>query len=235
MEETGKNKQITVPEDTVQKWQATVDLLAQIIDIPAALIMRLVETDIEVFVSSKSQGNPYQPGDNEHFMDSGLYCETVIKRNEKLVVPNALKDPNWDQNPDIKLNMISYLGYPINQPDGSPFGTICVLDNKENRYSETFEQLLLQFRDVIQGHLELLYLNQQLGDKNQQLTDYIEEIQTLRGIIPICASCKNIRDDDGYWQAVEKYISDRSHATFSHGICPECIPKLYPEFKDLVE
>jgi hypothetical protein len=55
-----------------------------------------------------------------------------------------------------------------------------------------------------------------------------EEIKTLRGILPICASCKKIRDDEGYWNQIEQYISDRSDAKFSHGICPECVRKLYP-------
>ena len=58
------------------------------------------------------------------------------------------------------------------------------------------------------------------------------EVKTLKGIIPICASCKKIRDDKGYWNQVESYIHDHSEAEFSHGICPECMKKLYPEFVD---
>ena len=56
-----------------------------------------------------------------------------------------------------------------------------------------------------------------------------EEVKTLRGIIPICSSCKKIRDDQGIWNQIEAYISVRSEAEFSHGICPECMKKLYPE------
>lgn len=57
-----------------------------------------------------------------------------------------------------------------------------------------------------------------------------EEISVLRGIIPICASCKNIRDDAGYWQRIEDYVTSHSAAEFSHGLCPDCAVKLYPEF-----
>ncbi len=57
----------------------------------------------------------------------------------------------------------------------------------------------------------------------------INRIKTLRGILPICASCKKIRNDDGYWQQIESYIRDHSDAEFSHGICKECAHKLYPE------
>ena len=62
------------------------------------------------------------------------------------------------------------------------------------------------------------------------LRQAFEQIKTLKGFIPICASCKNVRDDKGFWHQVESYIRDHSEAEFSHGICPECAIKLYPEF-----
>jgi DNA-binding NtrC family response regulator len=62
------------------------------------------------------------------------------------------------------------------------------------------------------------------------LRQAFEQIKTLKGFIPICASCKNVRDDKGFWHQVEAYIRDHSEAEFSHGICPECAIKLYPEF-----
>lgn len=62
------------------------------------------------------------------------------------------------------------------------------------------------------------------------LQNALNEIQTLNGLIPICASCKKIRDDEGYWEEVETYISERSGATFSHGICPNCQSELYPKY-----
>ncbi len=56
------------------------------------------------------------------------------------------------------------------------------------------------------------------------------EAKVLGGLLPICANCKKIRDDKGYWSQIELYIRDHSQAEFSHGICPECAAKLYPEF-----
>jgi len=71
--------------------------------------------------------------------------------------------------------------------------------------------------------------------ENQRLIDELRlalsEVKTLRGFLPICANCKKIRDDEGYWQQIEKYIQERSEAKFSHGICPECVDLLYPELK----
>jgi hypothetical protein len=63
-----------------------------------------------------------------------------------------------------------------------------------------------------------------------ELQKTMDEIKVLQGILPICANCKKIRDDSGYWEQVEKYVQDRSEAQFSHSICPECARKLYPGF-----
>ena len=63
----------------------------------------------------------------------------------------------------------------------------------------------------------------------EELRTTLEEVKTLQGFIPICANCKNIRDDEGYWQKIEGYIQEHSDAQFSHSICPECAKKLYPD------
>ena len=63
-----------------------------------------------------------------------------------------------------------------------------------------------------------------------ELQQALSQVKTLSGLLPICAHCKKIRDDQGYWSQIEEYIRDHSEATFSHGICPECMKKLYPEF-----
>jgi len=69
-----------------------------------------------------------------------------------------------------------------------------------------------------------------------ELQESLIKVKTLRGLIPICASCKKIRDDTGYWSEVENYVSKYSDAVFSHGICPDCFEKLYPEqYKRLKE
>ena len=59
----------------------------------------------------------------------------------------------------------------------------------------------------------------------------MERIETLQGLLPICAHCKKIRDDQGYWHQVEAYVARHSGAEFSHGMCPDCVARLYPGFK----
>jgi GAF domain-containing protein len=64
-----------------------------------------------------------------------------------------------------------------------------------------------------------------------ELREALAQVKTLRGLLPICANCKKVRDDQGYWHSVEVYVRDHSEAEFSHAICPECMKKLYPWFK----
>ncbi|TYB31362.1 MAG: GAF domain-containing protein [Candidatus Mcinerneyibacterium aminivorans] len=218
-----------IPKAIRDKWQDILNIMAQIIDVPAALIMKVELPDIKVYLSSDVENNPYTPGDSEVLIDSGLYCETVIKKREKLKVPNALEDEEWKNNPDVDLNMISYLGFPIIAPDNKVFGTLCVLDNKTNNYSKLYEKLIKKFKESIESDLQLLKKNHLIREKNKKLNKYISEIKELKGIIPICSNCHKIRDNDGYWQRVEKYIQTHSNAQFSHGVCPECRSKLYPE------
>lgn len=66
------------------------------------------------------------------------------------------------------------------------------------------------------------------------LQEALNNIKILKGMLPICASCKKIRDDNGYWHQVESYISKYSDTQFSHGICPDCVKKLYPEYSEKI-
>ena len=66
----------------------------------------------------------------------------------------------------------------------------------------------------------------------QKLNQALEQIKTLKGILPICSFCKKIRNDKGYWDQLEAYISHHTDAEFSHSICPECVIEYYPEFQE---
>jgi len=87
----------------------------------------------------------------------------------------------------------------------------------------------------VKTHIELKKSREAQNVLIKELRESIENIKTLKGLIPICASCKKIRDDSGYWSQVEDYLQVHSDASFSHGICPDCMKKLYPDLIDKME
>ncbi len=79
---------------------------------------------------------------------------------------------------------------------------------------------------------EINELKNELVSQNTSLKKAVAEIKRLRGILPICANCKRIRDDAGYWHQVELYVRDHTDAEFTHSICPDCIKMLYSDLDD---
>jgi DNA-binding response OmpR family regulator len=78
----------------------------------------------------------------------------------------------------------------------------------------------------------MLELQERLAAQVEELRQAMDHIDTLRGILPICSFCNKIRNDEGYWDRVEAYITRHSLAEFSHGICPECMKKHYPDYEE---
>lgn len=91
---------------------------------------------------------------------------------------------------------------------------------------------MLSFAGQILTVTGLVFLNMQRLEQDLALSQ--SEVNLLSGLLPICANCKRIRDDSGYWHQVEAYISTHSEAKFSHGICPPCLRELYPEISDQI-
>lgn len=183
-----------------QAWQKIVDMLAEFVNVPAALVMQVHPTQIEVFSTSKSVfKNPYEQGETAE-LGHGLYCETVLRSHTPLLVPNALNDPNWDQNPDIKLGMIFYYGVPILWPDGTSFGTLCILDHQERQLANWAQDLIQVLRKSIESGLEILYIQQQNMQVTLQLNDVLES--TITALVSALA-CR-----DPYTAEHQKRVAD---------------------------
>ncbi len=103
-----------------------------------------------------------------------------------------------------------------------------VAEDKLDEYRLHLENLVEQRTTELSESNEKLH-QEAIRRKNtiRELQQALGEVKTLQGILPICAQCKKIRDDKGYWQQVEKYIQDRSNAEFSHGLCKDCLDELY--------
>ncbi len=176
---TSKNKPHIIDE-IVNKWQGILNAAAEVLDVPAGLIMKLTATDMEVFVKSENTNNPY-PQDGKDTLGHGLYCETVVGNDAPLQVENALADEAWKDNPDVKLGMVAYLGFPLKWRDGEIFGTICVLRDNPGPFSKQHHTLLERFKEAIETDLHNMELIQEL--RRIARTDPLTKIANRRDIL----------------------------------------------------
>ena len=109
-------------------------------------------------------------------------------------------------------------------------------DTGENRWHLTSKIPLKTAQGVVTGIVGISrditdrkLLEEQRDRYVSELQEALEKVKTLSGLLPLCSGCKNIRDDHGYWQQVDNYIMEHSTARFTHGLCPDCIARLYPE------
>ena len=131
--------------------------------------------------------------------------------NVRKVVPEAVDAKDFRIiHRDGETRWIGHVCRPVFGRDGQPFG---------RRGSN---------RDIT----ERKRLEEEKENAVADLQKALSEVKKLSGFLPICASCKKIRDDKGYWNEVERYIGQHSEAEFSHSICPDCMRKLYPEYAD---
>lgn len=93
-------------------------------------------------------------------------------------------------------------------------------------FSKSFNEMVVRLDRTMS---ELVAKKSELSAANLELKNALEKIKTLHGLLPICSYCKKIRNDEGAWQQMEVYIRDHSNANFSHGICPDCLSKLYAD------
>jgi len=197
MQDTIDNNQreLSMSNKLMDSWQEIVNIVAELVDIPAVMITKVHETEIEVYASNPSPDNPYVQGARGN-LNIGLYCETVMNQKQRLFVPNALRDPDWDHNPDLKNDMISYLGFPIEWPNGQVFGTFCIKDNKEITISPIVNKLLEKFRVAIEVELALNESEERLKYQVLELSDTEARLETQAAdLVGLAEDMAVARDD----------------------------------------
>jgi len=130
---------------------------------------------------------------------------------------------NLKQNPSLQEIPVIFIT-ALNQEDQETKGlTMGAVDY----IPKPFNTAIVKLR--VNTQMELKLQRDILTKRNEELEKALAKIKTLSGLLPICASCKKIRDDKGYWTQLESYVSEHSEAEFTHGCCPDCMKKLYPE------
>ncbi|MEN8233063.1 MAG: GAF domain-containing protein [Thermodesulfobacteriota bacterium] len=173
-------------------------------------------------------------------------CEIVFMDSRTCIYPKNVIDRFPKDKLLVEMGVESYIGAPMLTVDAELSGILILLDVNPIEDVD-FYSTIVEFLAARAGaELERYYIEEKLKQQvaartaelektNQKLEKALSEIKTLQGIIPICSICKNIRDDQGFWQQVESYISKHSQASFSHAICPECEKEYYADLKNYLK
>lgn len=167
-----------------------------------------------------------------HTAKNGIQALAIVKKEPPDLILLDIVMPNMDgitvcellkNSPTTKDIPVIFLTSRDNENDivkGFEVGAV-------DYVTKPFNHLELLAR--VHTHLELKKARDNQKHLFNKLQDSLLQIKQLSGLLPICASCKKIRDNKGFWQQVEKYISDNAEVDFTHSLCPECQKKLYPD------
>jgi GAF domain-containing protein len=204
--------------ETEQSYDDITILASHICNVPIAMISLVDE--VRQWFKSKVGLEQQQTSRDVAF------CAHAILKNEPFTVRDATKDRRFADSalvtgePHIRF----YAGIPLINPEGLALGTLCVVDHQPRRLSAAQQKALQALARQVMVLLELRRVSTHLADA-------LDQVKTLQGLLPICAWCKRIRDDEGYWDQVEAYFHKYTGADFTHGICPQCLEKAHAEWE----
>ncbi len=152
------------------------------------------------------------------------FCSHAISSPEPLIIEDALLDERFKSNPLVveepKIRL--YAGFPLQTPNDQRIGTLCVIDRKPGQLSSKQHQVMEALSRQVVTLLEL-------RKRSIRLLDALTHMHNTEGILTTCSYCKEVRDSDGEWQHLEKYLSKITDIRFSHGICDVCMEKHFPD------
>jgi PAS domain S-box-containing protein len=176
-------------------------------------------------------------------MGEGIVGQVAATGNA-LIVPDTRTDERHYMGVDqtTGLELLSIVGVPLKIKQ-QVVGVLEVVDSKLDRFSTAdlrlLEPLAVTAATAIENARLYERAQREIADRTRaeaerekmivKLQEALAKVSTLSGLLPMCANCKKIRDDQGYWQQVEVYIREHSEADFSHGLCPDCAKRLYPD------
>jgi hypothetical protein len=166
--------------------------------------------------------------DHHYPLDAaGLWADSI--RLRKAVIHNDYQSLTDKKGyPEGHFHLMRHLGIPIF--DGDRIVGVTGVGNKREPYDESDARQITLFMNSMWGILKRRRVEQERERLIVELKEALAKVKTLSGLLPICMHCKKIRDDKGYWNQLETYISEHSEADFSHGLCIECAKEFYPEY-----
>jgi GAF domain-containing protein len=211
--------------------------IAQILGFKYVLIGHALEPDkqrVETDVVWAAKGYI----DNFEYDLKNTPCENVLSGKRVCIYPNSIIQQFPEDVLLADMGVESYIGAPVLTVDGKLSGILVLLDDGPIEDGELVTAIVDFLASRVGTEIERHYIEEnlkrlvvertaELEQSNKDLKLALSEIKILQGIIPICSHCKKVRDDRGFWQQVESYISEHSEASFSHGVCPQCFDEVY--------
>src|ERR1035437_2971497 len=204
--------------ETEQSYDDITALAAHICKVPIAMIS-LVDEVRQWFKSRLGVEQQQTPREV-------AFCAHAILQNGPFIVRDATKDRRLADSalvtgePHIRF----YAGFPLINPEGLALGTLCVIDRQPRQLSAEQLKTMQALSRQVMALLELRRVSARLADA-------LDQVKALQGLLPICAWCKRIRDDEGYWDQIEAYFHKYMGADFTHSICPQCREKAQAEWE----
>ena len=152
------------------------------------------------------------------------FCTHAIKENNPLIVHDAYQDKRFINNPLVtgEPKIRFYAGFPLKNNEGNKLGTLCVIDRKPGSLDEEQCSIMELLAKQIVSFLEL-------RKRSLNLLDALSHLHNQEGILSVCSYCREVRNKDGDWQHIEKYLSNVSNIQFSHGVCDSCMERHFPD------
>jgi len=202
---------------TEQSYDDITTLAAHICGVPVALIS-MVDEARQWFKSRVGVEQEQTPREV-------AFCAHAILQNEPFIVRDTTTDQRFVDSPLVtgEPHIRFYAGFPLINPEGLALGTLCVIDRQPRQLSAEQLKTMQALSRQVMALLELRRVSARLADA-------LDQVKTLQGLLPICAWCKRIRDDEGYWDRIETYFHKYTGADFTHGICPQCLEKAHADW-----
>lgn len=154
------------------------------------------------------------------------FCSYTILRKTTMIVEDTHLDDRFKNHPLVlgEPHLRFYVGAPLLTAEGYALGSLCVADTVPRELSQERREALESLAALVMTQMEQKRMARRLAEE-------LENVKTLSGLLPICAYCKGVRNDTGYWESVEGYINAHTDADFTHTICPNCESKHFPDYQ----
>ena len=171
------------PAIDLEKWQRIVDILAEIYGSNASAIVQFNKGDLCVVSASRKPNDFIYQGDSWS-SDMKMFCQHVLETRQSLYINDAASDDYWFDSPPVVEGYVnSYYGLLLEWPDKTPFGTICILDNKSTDYRQPFLDILVHFKDLIEYELKVAFQYEEVRELS--LTDELTGVYNRRGLFEL--------------------------------------------------